>query len=283
MKFAIESTGVPQLTAPQISGYRLAVPPYPEQQAIAEALGDVDALIGGLERLIAKKRDLKQAAMQQLLTGQTRLPGFSGEWEVKRFSDLFHFLPTANNPRADLSAFGDVAYIHYGDIHTINSALLNCSQADLPMLSREQIRGAPFVEEGDLVMGDASEDYAGIGKCIELCYVKDRKIVGGLHTFLLRGNKEMLVDGFKGYLQFIPSVKAALIRFATGISVYGISKNNVGRIEVQLPRLPEQTAIAAVLSDMDAEIEALKKRLAKTRALKQGMMQELLTGKTRLV
>jgi type I restriction enzyme, S subunit len=88
VRFAIESTGVPQLTAPQIFNYRLAVPPYPEQRAIAGALGDVDTLIGGLERLIAKKRDLKQAAMQQLLTGQTRLPGFSGEWETVKFADL---------------------------------------------------------------------------------------------------------------------------------------------------------------------------------------------------
>ncbi len=67
----------------------MALPPLPEQRAIAAALSDVDALLGGLDRLIAKKRDLKQAAMQQLLTGQTRLPGFHGEWEVKRLGDLF--------------------------------------------------------------------------------------------------------------------------------------------------------------------------------------------------
>ena len=87
IKFAIESTGVPQLTAPQINGYRLAVPPPPEQRAIATALSDVDALLGGLDRLIAKKSDLKQAALRQLLTGQTRLPGFRGEWQMKRLGD----------------------------------------------------------------------------------------------------------------------------------------------------------------------------------------------------
>ena len=89
VKFAIESTGVPQLTAPQISSYRVAVPPYPEQLAIAQALSDVDVLLGGLDRIIAKKRDLKEAVMQQLLTGQTRLPGFHGKWEVKRLGELF--------------------------------------------------------------------------------------------------------------------------------------------------------------------------------------------------
>lgn len=83
VRFAFESTGVPQLTVPQIGKHSVAAPPLPEQRAIAQALSDVDALLDGLDRLIAKKRDLKQAAMQQLLTGQTRLPGFHGEWEAK--------------------------------------------------------------------------------------------------------------------------------------------------------------------------------------------------------
>jgi type I restriction enzyme S subunit len=110
-----------------------------------------------------------------------------------------------------------------------------------------------------------------------------RELVAGLHTFLLRGDKEKLADGFKGYLQYIPRVRSALVRLATGTSVYGISKNSLRSVEVNLPRIEEQTAIAAVLSDMDAEIEALEARRKKTRRIKQGMMQELLTGRTRLV
>lgn len=273
----------PNITSCDIRAFPIACPPLPEQRAMAAALSDVDALLAKLDQLIAKKRNLKQAAMQQLLTGQTRLPGFSGEWEVRRFGDLFQFLSTANNPRADLAEFGDVGYVHYGDIHTTNSAFLNCSEMDLPTIAKDRVAGIPFIEDGDLVMADASEDYAGIGKCIEVKNVRDHKIVGGLHTFLLRGNKGLLANGFKGYLQFIPTVKAALIRFATGISVYGVSKNNVRSIEVQLPKANEQTAIAAVLSDMDAEIAALEARRDKTHALKQGMMQELLTGGIRLI
>jgi type I restriction enzyme S subunit len=140
-----------------------------------------------------------------------------------------------------------------------------------------------LVEDGDLVMADASEDFEGLGKSVEVRNSNDRKIVVGLHTFLLRCNRDSVADGFKGYLQFIPSVKAAMMRLATGISVYGVSKNNVKSIEVLLPRVDEQTAIAEVLSDMDAELAALEQRRDKTRALKQGMIQELLTGKTRLV
>jgi type I restriction enzyme S subunit len=192
-------------------------------------------------------------------------------------------LNTANNPRADLSEFGEVGYIHYGDIHTMDSPFLNCEQTSLPLIAKERVAGIPYVSDGDLVMADASEDYAGIGKCVEVQNVQGQEIVAGLHTFLLRSNRQLLADGFKGYLQFIPSVKDALIRLATGISVYGVSKNNVRSIEVVLPKPDEQAAIAAVLSDMDAEIAALEQRRDKTRALKQGMMQELLTGRTRLV
>ena len=110
----------------------------------------------------------------------------------------------------------------------------------------------------------------------------NRKVVAGLHTLLLRGDKDALADGFKGYLQFIPSVKEALIRLATGISVYGISKTNIKNIEVRLPSVEEQSAIASVLSDMDADIATLEARRDKTRALKQGMMEQLLTGTIRL-
>ncbi len=280
---ATGTTSVAAIYTRDLLGLPFIVPPPSEQRAIAAALGGVDALIGALDRLIAKKRDLKQAAIQQLLTGQTRLPGFSGEWELKRFGDLFQFLNTANNPRADLTPLGDFGYIHYGDIHTTASVFLDCSVAALPQIEKTKVANIPLVEDGDLVMADASEDYKGLGKSLEIRNVNGQKIVAGLHTFLLRGNRDLMTDGFKSYLQFFPSVRAAMVRFATGISVYGLSKSNVKNIEVFLPRVDEQTAITAVLSDMDAEIAALEARRDKTRALKQGMMQELLTGRTRLL
>ena len=277
------SSGQTGVEMPALKKFSLPLPSLREQHAIATALSDVDALISAQEKLIAKKRNLKQAAMQQLLTGKQRLPGFRGEWEVKRLGDIFQALSTANNPRADLSEFGDVGYVHYGDIHTHSSAFLDCGLTTLPLISRERVTGIPLVQDGDLVMADASEDYKGIGKCVEVQNIQGRNIVAGLHTFLLRGDKGLLADGYKGYLQFIPTVKAALIRMATGISVYGVSKSNVKKIEVLLPRPEEQTAIATVLSDMDAEIATLEQKRGKTRLLKQGMMQELLTGRVRLI
>ncbi len=128
VKFAFESTGVPQLTAPQIGKHSIAAPPLPEQRAIADTLGDVDALLGGLDRLIAKKRDLKQAAMQQLLTGQTRLPGFHGEWEAKRLGEVGKFLKGSGVTK-DQTRSGTLACVRYGELYTLHSDVVRSAFA----------------------------------------------------------------------------------------------------------------------------------------------------------
>lgn len=267
----------------QVRSFVIPLPPLAEQRVISIALSDLDACITEISLLIAKKRDLKQATQQELLTGRRRLPGFSGEWIEWEFADLFQFLKTGNSPRADLGTTGDVGYIHYGDIHGATSPFLDGCMARLPMIDATKVRTLPSVLDGDLIMADASEDTLDIGKCVEVRCLGGQRVVAGLHTFLLRGNRKLLADGYKGYLQFIPSVRGALVRSATGISVYGVSKLAVKRIRVLLPDRTEQAAIAAVLCDMDAEIAALEARREKTRLIKQGMMQELLTGKTRLI
>ena len=147
--------------------YGLPLPPLPEQRAIAAALSDVDALLGGLERLIVKKRDLKQAAMQQLLTGQTRLPGFSGEWEVKQLGDLFNFSGGYSASRDQLSATG-YCYLHYGDIHGALKPTINTSAdyQDIPKLDipLKRVSSGSLLADGDVVFVDASEDDAGTSK-----------------------------------------------------------------------------------------------------------------------
>ena len=273
-------TGINLTTVSQLS---LALPPVPEQRAIAEALSDADGLIEGLERLIAKKRNLKQAAMQQLLTGKTRLPGFGKEWNEVTFGQAFDFLKTGSNSRSELHDKGDVLYIHYGDIHAAPGATMDCSAQGVPRIQSERVVKLPRAKDGDLVIADASEDYEGIGKSVELIGVGSREVVAGLHTLLLRGKEDVIADGFKGYLQFIPTVKSAMVRIANGISVYGISKTATRQISVLLPEPKEQIAIATILSDMDAEITALESKRDKARKIKQGMMQELLTGRIRLI
>jgi type I restriction enzyme, S subunit len=283
IKEAMSGNAITRLTLEKIKKLRFPVPSFPEQAAIANVLSDTDSLIASLDQLIAKKRDIKQATMQQLLTGKIRLPGSSGKWKVRKFGEIFQFLNTANNSRSDLSENGYIKYIHYGDIHMKWRSFLDCSSDELPQIEKDKVGNVPFLEDGDLVMADASEDYEGIGISVEVKNATGRRVVAGLHTFLLRGNKEVLADGFKGYMQYFPVVKNSLRKAATGISVYGISKNNVKNISICLPDISEQQAIATVLSDMDAEIASLEQRRDKTRALKQGMMQELLTGKTRLI
>lgn len=271
------------LNAGVLRPFIIPLPLVTEQRAIAAALSDVDALIAGLAKLIAKKRDLKQAAMQQLLTGQTRLPGFSGAWEVKRLGDHLTVLKNGVNSRAELLDEGAVKYLHYGDIHGSQSLFLNPTKTSMPSLPSAKASRLDRLKSGDLIFADASEDLDGVGKAIEIQSAEGSELVSGLHTIAVRFDKAVLADGFKAYLQFLPSFRTHLRRLAAGTKVYATNRAHIASAEVKLPEVDEQTAIATVLSDMDVELAALEARLAKTRSLKQGMMQELLTGRTRLV
>ncbi|RKU00967.1 hypothetical protein C7H84_25290 [Burkholderia sp. Nafp2/4-1b] len=263
--------------------YAIAVPSISEQSAIAEALGDVDALLSSLDTLIAKKRDLKQAAMQQLLTGKTRLPGFKGEWAVTRLGDHATLIRNGVYSRAELSIDGSIKYLHYGDIHTSGAVHLNPSEAIMPFLRADKAVRLGRLVSGDLVFVDATEDLAGVGKSVEVVGAEGTEVVAGLHTIAVRFDKRILADGFKAYLQFIPAFGAHLRSLAAGTKVLSTNRSHIASAEIALPSIAEQAAIAQVLSDMDAELAALQARRDKTRLLKQGMMQELLTGKTRLV
>jgi type I restriction enzyme S subunit len=248
-------------------------PPLPEQRAIAGALGDVDALLGALEKLIAKKRDLKQAAMQQLLTGQTRLPGFSGEWEAKPIGDFADCTAGGTPSTLTPSYWG-------GTIQWMNSGELNLKLvAEVEgRITEEGLRNssAKLIPKKCVLVG-----LAGQGKTrgtvainlVELCTNQSIAAILPSPAFVpeyLYYNLDTRYDELR-----------ALSSGEGGRG--GLNLTIIKSIRVPLPSHPEQTAIARVLSDMDAEIAALEQRLAKTRALKQGMMQELLTGKTRLV
>jgi type I restriction enzyme, S subunit len=265
----------------------IAFPPNPEEQrAIAGALGDVDALLAALEKLIAKKRDLKQAAMQQLLTGQKRLPGFSGKWEVKTLGDLFAFSGGYSASRDQLSSEGH-CYLHYGDIHKSSKTFIDvrAEYQDIPKLDipLKRVSASSLLEDGDVVFVDASEDDAGTSKHVVVMNKDKVPFISGLHTIVAKGKTNELAHEYRRYCFQTEAIQRQFLFYAVGIKVSGISKTNIAKLNLPVPPFFEQTAIAEVLSDMDAEIAALEQRLAKTRALKQGMMQELLTGKTRLV
>jgi len=276
-----DGTTIKTIGLPYFRALRLPCPRLTEQRAIAAALSDVDTLLDGLDRLITKKRDLRQTAMQQLLTGRSRLPRFRGEWQVERLGEHVEFLRHGVNARAELVAEGRVKYLHYGDVHASEGVYL--SPASLPCLPDAKATALDRLQDGDLVLADASEDVAGVSKSVEITNVGDMEVVPGLHTIAARFDQAVLADGFKGYLQFCPPFSSRLRRLAAGTKVYATNRAHVASIEMKLPFVAEQTAIASVLSDMDAEIAALEARRAKTRNLKQAMMQELLTGRIRLV
>lgn len=267
----------------QIKSIAIPLPPLPEQQAIADALGEVDTLLSAQRARLAKQRAVKQGLLQTLLSGQQRLPGFAGEWEVKRLGDLFTFSTTANNSRSDLTEEGEIAYLHYGDIHTKFHLFLNVSHTRMPCLKPSKVqRSATLLKDGDLIIADASEDYEGIGKAVEIKNVGSNKVVAGLHTILLRPTSNSTAQGYRGYMLLYPETRQHIQNMATGVSVYGITKANLRTTPVYLPPPNEQRAIAALLSEADAALEALEAEHAKTQLLKQGLMQNLLTGKLRL-
>ena len=229
-------------------------PQMSEQRAIAEALSDVDALIGGLDRLIAKKRDLKQAAMQQLLSGQTRLPGFHGDWAVKTVADLADVSKGTQLHSSETSEDGTYPHLNGG-----------ISPSGFTHKSNRPANTIAISEGGN--------------SCGYVQLMPQPFWCGGhCYAVVPRGiDKLFLYHALKG-------AQTVIMGLRVGSGLPNVQKTALAALKLRVPTdIPEQTAIAEVLSDMDAELAALEQRRDKTRALKQGMMQELLTGRTRLI
>ena len=267
-------SGQPLITGSQLKALSLSVPPLPEQRAIATALSDVDGLLGGLDRLIAKKRDLKQAAMQQLLTGQTRLPGWDGAWEETTLGELATFLSGGTPSRSNDDYWT-------GDIPWISASSLRCFEiwrSDSNVTKEAVDAGSKMAPVGSsllLVRGSALHNEILCGLVTKpVCFNQDVKalvprsqVVPRFLTLFIRGTSE----------EFLKLVSSA------GNTAGVLDTKLVKAFAINLPSLPEQTAIASVLTEMDGELAVLEQRREKTRALKLAMMQELLTGRTRLL
>ena len=262
----------PSLRVPWLLGFKIGLPPLPEQRSISTTLSDMDELLGALDRLIAKKRDLKQAAMQQLLTGKTSLTGFDGKWEVKRLGDLSDII-SGGTPKTTETSYwsGGIKWCTPTDITGCQSKYLIETERTISRLGLMS-SGAQLLPIGTLLLcSRATIGEIKIAGC-EICTNQGFKSLV-CHPEV---NNEFL------YYKLL-TMKQQMIERAFGSTFLEISKANVSALEISIPSLPEQTAIATILSDMDAEIAALEQRRDKTRALKQAMMQALLTGRTRLV
>jgi type I restriction enzyme S subunit len=265
-----------------VAGLTTVVPEPAEQRRIAEVLAAADDLVATLERTLAKKQALKRGMAQELLTGRTRLPGFTALWSRVSLGAHVSYLKTVPLSRAQLDTASAVRCLHYGDIHTTTDLYLNAAEAPMPRASSALVDDAGRLEVGDLVFADASEDPDGVGRSVEITAIPPEGAIAGLHTIAARFDKVVLADGYKAYLQLNPEFRRTLLRLAAGTKVLATTRAYISNVVLNLPSVEEQRAIARALGDAECEIDALRARLKKANAIKQGMGQQLLTGRVRL-
>jgi len=272
--FYAVGTKVSGISKTNIAKITLPVPSVPEQTAIAEALSDADALIESLEQLLTKKRHLKQGAMQQLLTGKKRLPGFSGEWEVVNSSDIGRFRGGSGFPiKFQGATSGEYPFFKVSDMNSEgNETFMQTANNYISEALRKQL-GATAFPPNSIV-------FAKVGAAVFL----ERKKILTQVSCLDNNMAGFVLNPDRADCRFIHYVllNTKLGDLVSTTALPSLSGSVLAAIELELPSLAEQIAIAAILSDMDAELAALEAKLAKARSLKQGMMQELLTGRIRL-
>lgn len=261
----------PGLNLKNLRDFLIALPPAAEQQSIANALDDTDALISSLDQLIAKKRDIQQATMQQLLTGQRRLPGFSEEWEVKRLGDVGELI-SGGTPKTSNPEYwgGHIKWCTPTDITRSKGKYLSETERSISEAGLA-CSGARLLPAGSLLI------------CTRATIGELKIATAPICTN--QGFKSLVCyDGINHEFMYykLLTMKKDMVERAFGSTFLEISKANISAITFSVPPLTEQTAIATILSDMDTELAALEDRRDKNHQLKQGMMQELLTGRVRL-
>lgn len=248
----------------------VAIPPKSEQEKIAEALSDVDGLLAAMTKLIEKKRAIKQGAMQQLLTGKKRLAGFTGKWVEKRLGDVVEINPSLESVIPEKFVYVDLESVAGGRLLERKLVLRERAPS---RAQRRFVQGdilfqtvRPYQRNNLLVGFDAANYVASTGYAV------------------IRGRALCSCSEFIYHIIHVDDFVNGVLDRCTGTSYPAINPGKLAEIIVRIPEaVAEQQAIASVLSDMDAEIAALEAKRAKYESIKQGMMQELLTGKTRLV
>jgi len=268
--------GMSLLTVQKI---KTALPPLPEQFTIATALSDVDGLLGGLDRLIAKKRDLKQAAMQQLLTGQTRLPGFHGDWVPLNMADN-----STLKARIGWQGLTTAEYLKTGDYFLVTGT--DFSEGRIAWSSCCFVAAQRYTQDRNIQLRAKDILLTKDGTIGKVAYVDHLPALATLNSgvFVIRPKNEAYDPHFFYYILTSHIFDEFLNKLAAGSTISHLYQKDFVTFSFLVPpSLPEQTAIAKVLTEMDGELAVLEQRREKTRALKQAMMQELLTGRTRII
>ena len=215
-----------------------------------------------------------------------RFREFSGEWEEKKYNEIYSFFSTNSFSRDNLNyETGTVRNIHYGDIHTKFSTIFDIEKENVPFVNNEidlaKIKEENYCLVGDLVIADASEDYTDIGKTIEISNLNNEKVLAGLHTFLARPNKFDMALGYMGYSLQSQKTRKQIMTIAQGTKVLSLSTTRLGDIILDLPSKPEQQKIASFLTSVDTKIEQLTKKKTLLEQYKKGVMQKIFSQEIR--
>ncbi|NNJ12953.1 restriction endonuclease subunit S [Chloroflexales bacterium ZM16-3] len=274
----VTQTSIAHLTREKFAEVPIPVPSTEEQDTIAAALSDVDALLAALDALITKKRDIKQATMQQLLTSRTRLPGFSGEWAVINMAS-----DAILKARIGWQGLTTAEYLEDGDYYLVTGTDFVNGRVDWSSCCF--VDKSRYLQDKHIQLKDGDVLLTKDGTIGKVGYVDHLPAPSTLNSgiFVIRPKNEKYESQYLYYVMTSSIFDGFLERLQAGSTISHLYQKDFVNFSFLAPPPIEQTAIADVLSDMDAEIAALERRRAKTQVLKQGMMQELLTGKTRLV
>ena len=267
--------GQPNLNTTLIGELRIPLPSTKsEQTAIATALSDTDALIENLEKLIAKKRNIKQGVMQELLTGKKRLAGFKGKWVTIKIGEVADIHKGNGLSKTKLKSEGKYGCILYGELFTTYKRIIKNA------ISRTDYEEGVYSRAGDILM-PGSTTTTGIDLAIASAVLKDNILLGG-DINVIRPKTASINSIFLAY--YITEVlKHKILELTQGITIIHLYGKDLKTLEIAIPEISEQDAIGKILVDIDEELSGLENQMNKYQLIKQGMMQKLLTGKIRLV
>jgi type I restriction enzyme, S subunit len=287
---------IPHLYYKDYGKIKLAIPPLPEQQKIAAILSTVDEQISTTDKIIEKSKELKRGLMQKLFSEgightefkDTKIGRIPKDWRFLRFGEVFDFIKTSTHSKAQMTyddTKSKIFNVHYGAIHTTyKEQMLDFNKYNVPKIADDSKLPTDnqFLKDGDVVIVDASEDAGGMGECVEIFNIGDRKVIGGLHTFAVRDKGDFFTKGFVGYIFKNSVSKNKLIAISNISKVYGVSKSNIVSVPLLIPTKEEQQKMASILSEVDVKIEKEQIQKSQLEKLKKGLMQQLLTGKKRV-
>lgn len=277
----VSGTNVKGVRASELGELKIPWPPHVEQVQIAEALRSVDELLESLQQAITKKRDIKQAAMQELLTGKRRLPGFEGVWEVKRLGDAGKCLRGVSyKGESDLMAYDTATTRRLLRSNNIQGSFLTAD--DVKYVNSQRVAAHQIMTRGDILICMANGSKALVGKAGRFHINDGYEYTFGAFMGCFRTVAGLADPEFVSYLFQTGRYQHCVGDLLAGSSINNLKPSSIESLEFEFPSQAEQTAIAAVLSDIDTELTALEASRDKTRALKQATMQELLTGRIRL-